>query len=81
MDENSQKMIVFICEELKKMKNDTDMTCQLYDFEIKNQFLIVCVGKNVDEKSSEVSRHALKVSRVPDIAYRYVEFVTSMGQS
>ena len=60
MNENSQKMIVFICEELKKMKNDTDMTCQLWHFKIENQLLNFCVGKIVGGKTPEVSRLVLR---------------------
>ena len=44
------------------MRNDTNMTCQLYNFKIENQLLNFCVGKSVGRKSSEVSRHVLKVS-------------------
>ena len=44
------------------MKNDTNMTCQFENFEIENQLLNFCVGESVGEKSSEISRHALKVS-------------------
>ena len=43
------------------MKNDTNMTCQLQNLEIENQFLNFCVGKSVGWKLPEVSRHALKV--------------------
>ena len=43
------------------MKNDTNMTCKFWNFEIENQFLNFCVGESVGGKSPEVSRHALKV--------------------
>ena len=32
------------------MKNDTDMTCEFWHFEIENQILNFCVGKSVDWK-------------------------------
>ena len=44
------------------MKHDTNMTCQLLNFEQENKLLIFCVGKSVGGKSPEISRHALKVS-------------------
>ena len=43
------------------MKNDTNMTCQLKNFEIENQFLNFSVGKSVGGKSPEVSRPVFKV--------------------
>ena len=43
------------------MKNDTNMTCQLKNFQIENQLLNFCVDKSVGGKSPEVSRHVLKV--------------------
>ena len=63
MDENFQKLIGWICREFKMMKNDTNMTCQLYNFEIENQLLNFCVDKNVGGKSLKVSRHVLKVNQ------------------
>ena len=43
------------------MLNDTNMTNQLQNFKMENQFLNYCVGKSVGEKSTEVSRHVSKV--------------------
>ena len=55
MDGSFQKLIDWICRELKMMKNDTNMTFQLQNFELENQLLNFCVGKIVGGKSPEVS--------------------------
>lgn len=41
------------------MKNDTHITCQLYNFKIENELFKICVGKSVGPKVLEVSRQWL----------------------
>ena len=51
MDGSFQKLIGWIGGKLRMMKNDTNMTCQLLNFKIENQFLNLCVCKRVGGKS------------------------------
>lgn len=67
MTKRFRKLIDRICRELKMMKNHTNMTFQLQNYGIENQFSIICVGQRVGGNLASSIQRPISVLFLPGI--------------